>query len=297
MTNMNNILNKADVSFSVRHKRDGEKVMHAKRALSDWSQGGLPGKFRMVPKADLNIDGRYQRERVSDSKVKQIARKWDWVLLGVILVVERVDGSLWVFDGGHRTRASFYRDDVHLLPCMIYKVADLSDEAKAFLGKNLMTTNVSSVDKFKASVVAEDEVAIATKEILQNCGVEVKNYSSGSGQLRCVNTMQKMVGKDVVLARRCFEFMMERADGTVVRSHALRALFTLCDHFASDFDVLEQHGAKLARHSQDEFEVRIRQMRAECGKGGEKIDALALLSIINKGRRAKLSWNDAGDVS
>lgn len=287
---MMNILDKTDKSLAPTPRANGQPTMSIKRVKFDWSQGGKPGHFRMIHKAQLNIDGRYQRDQVSDNKVREIARNWDWVLLGVILVVQRDDGSLWVFDGGHRTRAAFYRDDIDSLPCMVYQLEEISNESRAFLGKNLMTTNVSSVDKYKASVCAEDETAIATQEILKEFGVEVSFNATSSRQLKCINTLQKMVDKNESLAKRCFVFMMARTEGSPVSSVCLRGLFALCIRFANEFDVLEKYGEKLARHSQKEMEVRIRQMRAECGKGGEKVEALALMSLINKGCRHKLTW-------
>lgn len=264
--------------------------MVPKRSKNDWSQGGRPGLFRVIDKRDLNIDGRYQRDRVSESKVREIARKWDWVLLGVILVVERNDGTYWVFDGGHRTRASFYRDDIQMLPCMVYSMDDLSDEAKAFLGKNLMITNVNSVDKYKASVVANDDTASKAAKLLAEFGVEVRVNAVKSTQIKCISTLMSMLEKNEELAKRCFVFVLGRSDESPVSAEVMRGLFALSQRLQSRLDVLDEFGEKLARHSQREMLVRIRQMRAECGKGGEKVEALALLSLINKGRRNKLSW-------
>jgi hypothetical protein len=264
--------------------------MIPKRIKNNWSNGGKPGQFRLIDKHALSIDGRYQRDQVSENKVREIARSWDWVLLGALMVVKRNDGSLWVFDGGHRTRASFYRDDVTLLPCMVYEIDDLSNEAKAFLGKNLMITNVRPVDKYKAAVCAEDEIAKKAENLLSELGIKACQHGTTSKSIRCINTLMSMIECDEHLARRCFIFCLARTDGEIVSSQVLRGLFTLCQHFADQFDVLELYGEKLARHSQREMGVRIRQTRAETGKGGERIEALALLSLINKGCKKKLSW-------
>lgn len=244
----------------------------------------------MLAKQQLNIDSRYQRDSVSETKVLKIAKRWDWMLIGVIIVVRRDDGTFWVVDGGHRTRASFYRDDVTEMPCMVYELATVSEEAKAFLGKNLMVTNVSSVDKHKAAVCAEDDTAMVAAKLLDSLGIEVAGTANSCNQLKCINTFTNMVRTDQELARRVLVFVLKQGEGKPASSIVLRGIFALCLRLRDRVDVLSQYGDKLARHSQKEMEVRIRQMRAECGKGGEKIEALAMLSLINKGSRKKLEW-------
>lgn len=287
---MVNILDRSDRSLSPVPRANGTPTMIPKRSKNDWSLGGKPGRFCMIDKRDLNIEGDYQRNQVSENKVREIARNWDWVLLGVVYVVQRSDGTYWVFDGGHRTRASFYRDDIQALPCMVYQMNDLSDEAKAFLGKNLMITNVSSVDKYKAAVVAKDATACKAASLLAEFGIEVSYGATKSKQIKCINTLLSMIDRNEVLAKRCLAFCLERSEGMPVSSDVMRGLFALCERLSDRVDVLDKFGEKLARHSQREMQVRIRQMSAECGKGGEKVEALALLSLINKGCKNKLSW-------
>lgn len=289
---MSNILDKSNKDIGPEEQiPDAAKSMHInKRLRCDWSQRTSPGQFMMIDKHLLNIDSRYQRDKVSVAKVKAIARKWDWVLFGVVLVVRRDDSTYWVFDGGHRTRASFYRDEITQLPCMVYTLSDISSEAQAFLGKNLMATAVHSVDKYRASVCAEDDIALRTQAMLKSVGVVVTLSASHSGQLKCINTLQDMVSKNEALAKRCLDFVLQRAEGSPVSSVCLRGLFALSMHFAPAFDLLSQYGPALSRYSQKEMEIRVRQLRAECGKGGERVEALALLSLINKGRRNKLEW-------
>lgn len=287
---MTNILDRSDRSLAPVPMRNGESMLIPKRNKNDWSNGGSPGRFCFINKKDLNIDGRYQRGQVSEVKVREIARNWDWILFGVILVVERSDGSFWVFDGGHRTRAAFYRDDIDLLPCMVYVVADLPDEAKAFLGKNTMVTNVNSVDKYKASVVANNEIALKASKMLAEIGVAVSYTAKQGKQIKCIKTLLAILERDELLAKRCLVFCFARSEGTPISSHVLRGLFALCHHFSGSVDILEKYGERLAKHNQREIDVRIRQMRAECGKGGEAVEALALMSLINKGLKHKLSW-------
>lgn len=283
---MSNILDKKDKSLYTAF--GGVAVSKVERF--NWRAVGKKGQFSQISKHLLNIDGRYQREQVRPLKVLEIAKNWDWAMLGSISVVQRDDGSYWVFDGGHRTRAAFYRDEIDELPCMVFKFSDLSEEAKVFLGKNLMTTTVNAIDKFKASVCAEDENALATKELIKSFGLKVSRKATKSTDVKCIKTVQEMVAENHDLARRCVGFVLQVADGEPLSASCLRGLFALCQHFSGRVDILAKYGEKLSRYSQKEMEVRMRQMKAECGKGGAKIEALAIMDLINKGKRNKLSW-------
>jgi len=253
---MSNILDKTDRSLAPIPRHNGIPATIPKRNKNDWSQGGNPGRFLMIDKNALNIDGRYQRGQVSETKVREIARKWDWVLLGVVLAVKREDGSYWVFDGGHRTRAAFYRDDIQFLPCMVYAISELSDEARAFLGKNLMISNVSSVDKYKAAVVAKDQTANKVAKMLADFGIEVSFNASKDNQIKCISTLLSLLEQNEVLARRCLSFCLTQCEGSPVSSTVLRGLFALCHRLSDRVDVLDKFGDKLARHSQKEMDVR-----------------------------------------
>ena len=71
----------------------------------------------------------------------------------------------------------------------------------------------------------------------------------------------------------------------------LIGIFTLQQHFLPQgIDMLAEHGEKILTHSQKEIEIRIRQMRAETGKGGSAVYAKAILDLINKGKRNRIQW-------
>lgn len=283
-----NILSKVDRSMAPVPNRSAAV---AKRDKFDWSTGGSRGVFRWIAKNDLNIDSRYQRDQVSEAKVRDIARDWDWLLLGCVSVIEREDGSLWVFDGGHRARASFFRDDVKELPCMVHKVATVNEEAKAFVARNTMVSNVAAYDRYKASVCAEEPIAISVQSILDEfCLTASKGGASGAGYLSCIGTLQSCVKEDAEDARKVLRFLLSIAGDRLVVGKVLSAMFTLYRHFKPRFDVLEKYGEKIARHSQREIEVKIGQFATECGKGGNVIGAKAILELINHKNRTRIEW-------
>jgi hypothetical protein len=285
-----NILSKVDRSLAPVPNPKRE-VTVSKRDKFDWSTGGSCGEFRWIAKDDLNIDSRYQRDQVSDAKVREIARDWDWLLLGCISVIEREDDSLWVFDGGHRARASFFRDDIKELPCMVHRVATVNEEAKAFVARNTMVSNVAAYDRHKASVCAAEPVALSVQAILDEFGLTViKGGASGAGYLSCIGTLQSCVKEDAEDAKKVLRFLLSIAGERLVVGKVLAAMFTLYRHFKPKLDILEKYGEKISRHSQREIEVKISQFATECGKGGNVIGAKAILELINHRNRIRVEW-------
>lgn len=285
-----NILSKVDRSLApVPNSKRAVAV--SKRDKFDWSTGGSRGEFRWIAKNDLNIDSRYQREQVSEAKVLEIARDWDWLLLGCISVIEREDGSLWVFDGGHRTRSSFFRDDIKELPCMVHKVATINEEAKAFVARNTMVSNVAAHDRYKASVCAAEPVALSVQSILDEFELTAtKGGTTNAGHLSCIGTLQSCVKEDPEDAKKVLRFLLSIAGDRPVVGKVLAAMFALYRHFKPKFDILDKYGEKIGRHSQREIEIKISQFATECGKGGNVIGAKAILELINHKNRIRVEW-------
>jgi hypothetical protein len=283
-----NILDKVDQS-SITSKNG---VVTRKVDRYEWKNPQKPGECRLISKHQLNIDRRYQRQQVSTKKVTDIASGWDWLLIGAISVIVREDGTFWVFDGGHRVRAAFKRDDVHLLPCLVHKLETVQEEAKAFVERNTLTTNVSSFDRFNASVVAEDPVAKSTMEMLTEFGLKpVKGGGSDSTSIHCVGALQKCVKINREDAKKTLAFCLGIAGDYFIVGKVLLGMFTLHQHFKGRFDVIDDFGHKLEKHSQREVEVRINQFIAECGgKGGDIMCAKAILTLINHRLKFKIEW-------
>jgi len=284
-----NILDKSDKSLAAIPHRT-RKITVPMREKYDWSTGGDAGTFRWVKKSLFNIDSRYQRDQVSQKKVMEIAKRWDWLLLGSISVIEREDGSLWVFDGGHRVRASFYRDDIDMLPCLVHHVSSVNDEAKAFVARNTMVSNVSAFDRFRASVVANEPVAKTSQMILDEFGLTISKAASTSSFINCVGAVNQCVEQDADATKKVIAFLLSIPGERIIVGKVLLAVFTLYRQFLPRFDILDRYGEKLARYSLEAMEKKIQNFSIECGKRGNVVAAKALLELINKGNRNRVEW-------
>lgn len=285
-----NILDKTDKSIA---PAPGSHNAPTKREKYSWAEPCSPGRFKMISKYDLNVDDIYQRDQKAVTKVLSIARKWDWSLFGTILVSQRRDGSYWVYEGGHRTAASFYRDDIDLLPCMVFSDKDISDEARAFVGANTLKSNVSAIIVNRAGVVSKEPHATMCEEIAKAFGYRIVQ-SSGAGCFSGVVALRKIVEQDPVLASDCFGACARIANGMYFSAMLLSGLALLVQKmrtkykitlFETDyFDALLQAGVSGC-------EAAIHRERYNSGVGGSVSAARGLLEIINKNRRSrKLVW-------
>lgn len=281
-----NILDKTDKSEIPKLVGTSSKVDRY-----GWVEINQPGQFELIDKQRLNIDIRYQRGAVSESKVKAIAAHWDWLIFGCISVIEREDKSLWVFDGGHRTRAAFYRNDVCLLPCLVHKIGSLKEEARAFFKKNTSSTAMASWDKFRAKTCADDPAALAASTIVAECGFELSGTHNKPNNLQCIEALLMRAEADPDALRRVLTFLQQLKREISIGRDLLIGTFTLYQRYKDRFDILEKYGVKLLAFSSEELQLKIRQFKAETGKAGEVICAKALLQIINKRLQNKIEWN------
>lgn len=267
-------------------------VLVSKRKKFNWAEPCDEGTFMVVPKEQLNIDEEsYQREQVSKQKVLAIARAWDWKLFGAISVVMRPDGSLWVYDGGHRTRAAFFRDDIKELPCMVFEISDISEEAKAFVGSNTMKSNVSSYHVYKGSLVAGEPTAIAVDALLSKYGYRVVQYASNPYDFRSIHTLTNYIKQDPELTEKVFSLLAEVSCGDeIISGTAITALYGMAKRV--DEDVFTGAWRKrIKAQSITGIDYAIKREKHIMGKGGERVAAKALLDLVNKGLRRRLAFS------
>lgn len=256
-----------------------------------WAKPGNRGKYREIAKSNLNLDDRYQREKTTEEAVRRIARNWDWVLYKVLSVAERGDGSLWVFDGGHRLRAAFYRSDVNELPCLVFQLADLSDEARSFIAGARMSSRISSFDSFRAALVAEEPCSLRTAAMLAELGLKPNKNASKSTEVKCVYAIQKALEENEPTAKKALELSISICGEKPVPSHVFLGFFRLARHFNGE-DLLSKYEDVIRNLTQEEVERSIRQFRAETGKGGQVVSGKAIMTLLNKGKKTrKLKWD------
>lgn len=270
-----------------------KKTFSSKRKKFNWAEPSDPGLFMNIPKELLRIDEEYQREQVSVEKVLRIAREWDWRLYGALSVMQRQDLTYWVYDGGHRLRAAFHRDDITTLPCLVFKVEDKSQEAKAFVGANTMKSSVSSFHAYRGSLVAGEPVAVAVDEMLSKYGFTAVQFGRGPFDFRSAGTLSALVKKNAALAEDAFHLAVDIAGGEEhVSSIVLTAVYHLGGHTEENI-FINPWRSKIISLSIAGIEAAARREAHIMGSGGKAVAARAMLGLINKGKRKRLRFKSA----
>lgn len=149
-----------------------------------------------VIKLDLiNFDESYQRD--VKRKHKSIISDFREEALGVPLVAEREDFSLWGVDGRQRITAlkKMGRDTVR---AEVFASQGVEHEAAIFKLINIERTKLSAGEEFRALLTAHDEVAWAIKGAVEAKGFNIQlgragqRPNSGWKTLTGVNTLRRM---------------------------------------------------------------------------------------------------------
>lgn len=171
-----------------------------------WEPLGQCWPRRQVALRLLNVDKSYQRQVVSVTKARAIARAFDFAACGYIVVVERSDGSLWVIDGQHRVEAARLRGDIEKLHAIVCKLPTVADEAALFRVLNTTRVNVMSSDLYRANVTAGDPDHVACDAMVRELGYTVgRDTSRDASAIRFPRCLVKTFRASPSVCRRAIE--------------------------------------------------------------------------------------------
>lgn len=149
--------------------------------------------FAVVP-VDVLLTDAYQRP-IAKAKVDQIAADFDDTAAGALLVNERDDGRLFVFDGQQRLSAMRQIGRSGAL-CLVYRGLTREQEAEAFEHCNNVRTHVAANDRFRSRMVRQEPNALAILDVVHALGMEleVEAEQNRSG-LRCVEALDSITNR------------------------------------------------------------------------------------------------------
>lgn len=144
------------------------------------AMGSMPVLQYCAPD-QLQVDPGYQRSLetgTSQTLIRRIAMFWDWGLCQPLVVARRADGGLYVVDGQHRLAAARLRDDIWQLPCVVASYRNAAEEAASFVALNRERRPLSALNIFHASLVAEDEEAVAIAALIAGARLSLSPHSN-----------------------------------------------------------------------------------------------------------------------
>jgi len=166
-----------------------------KVARYGWTIQDGEGQFIKINKRLLNVNREvYQRDGIK-SKAIELAGNWSWIACGALVVAQR-DNAYWVIDGQHRKIAADRRSDIQELPCLVFHVADVKEEARGFLATNTNRRNVSALDKYRARLAADDPAALNLQRAIDLAGLRITNTSNEPRAFKSVAAGLKIAEND-----------------------------------------------------------------------------------------------------
>lgn len=252
----------------------------------NWTVSDKPGTFQLISKDRLEINREdYQREP-KETKVLEIARNWSWVACGCILVANR-GGQYFIIDGQYRTMAARKRSDIKVLPCLIFQVTEVKEEAEGFLRSNTNRKPITSRDRFRALVTTGDENAIFIDALLRDSN---RGADAGIAAAQCLTALLKAAEKDRVALISIWPIADKLCGGRSVHTNILRALIWMEARMAASGQSLTERKWKdrLLTAGFDDLLDATRKAEGFRGRGGEKTWAEGILQRINKGLQQKL---------
>lgn len=249
-----------------------------------WNTLDEPGEFCWIEKGELKIDHDYQRDKLNENRINQMAANWSWVLCGALSIAERNE-EWWVVDGQHRKRAADKRHDITKLPCLVFPSTSQPIEAAQFVALNSQKTAVASVDRFKAMIVAGDECACGVKELLESTGHRVGLQSSVK-VIACVMCVWKLYKQDAALLRSLWPLIADVHASYHITDTVIRALWgTELKARSKGLSLREPpFRSSLIQAGGAVLHAEIRREIQITGKSGERIETAAVIKWLNRQR-------------
>lgn len=154
---------------------------------------------RVVELDRLGTDQSYQRN--VKRKVGRIVEEFDEDSVGVPLVAEREDGTLWVVDGLQRLTA-LRKMGFKEYRCKVFNSRGPEHEAQVFKRVNFDRTKLTSTEQFRSLLTGHDTNAWAIKKVVEAKGYRLalahtpdKSKENETNYLRCFSTLLKVASK------------------------------------------------------------------------------------------------------
>jgi hypothetical protein len=179
-------------------KTNDQDLREARRKLV------VKSALREVKLEDVQTDPSYQRD--VKKKHEQIVANFNPTALGIPVVGEREDGTLWWVDGLQRGTA-LLKLGKKTVRAEVFRSDGPEHEAKVFKLINLNRTKLNSREEFRSLLAGQDELAWKIKNAVEKLGYKIvlgrgtsATRETQATYLQGVNTMYKGAGKYGVAA-------------------------------------------------------------------------------------------------
>lgn len=158
-------------------------------------------RYEIVPITNLIVDRVYQRRKTG--LIAEIAADFRPFLVGTLAVSARKEAGRGdtrrvtegaVFDGQQRLEGSKLSKNprAKALPCIVYSGLSQQQEAELFELMQLKRRNMTSYDRFRASLVAKREESLTINAILESVGYEAGDKGASPDAISAIRALESI---------------------------------------------------------------------------------------------------------
>jgi len=248
-----------------------------------------PGELMMLPKSQLYIDTRYQR-RINNRLVSRILANWSWVSCGTLHVSRRRehDNMFFVFDGQHRFRAAQSMPSIRDLPCIVFQLDDVKDEALGFLAANTERRIPTLRDQFNALIMTGDSAALCLEQLVSGHG-RIVSAPSSADTVSCVSDCLRLIRDDEEAFRRVFPLIADLCIGRAMIGRIIRGVVYIERHLQKGETLaIDRWEKRFEKIGYDAIVKSIKETTMFEGHGNDAACGAGVVRALNKGLKQPL---------
>lgn len=162
----------------------------------------------------LFIDTTYQRTRTLREKVVcEIISEFHWNLFDDLIIADMGNnyplGRFAIVDGGARYTAIIARGDIKKVPCVVYKVKDVTEAAEMYYKYNSIRKPVTSLESYKAGLIYNEPTDIYIDAIFRKNGIKAGKTCNDGTQKGMYCSSISVCRNQVNIDRKSFEKTVE----------------------------------------------------------------------------------------
>ena len=252
-----------------------------------------PGSYELIDKTRLHVDETYQRSQ-SMLRVRHIRANFSWTKFGVLIAAARRsqdDVRYYVTDGGHRLAAAMQRDDVDLLPCLVFRSSSRAEEAGQFVDVNNERVKVSPIITYQADLIAKRPDALAIQSVLDPLGLRVSGGSDSFHVFGAIIWARKAASTNF----KSFESVLTLAveicspDDKPVNGELLKGIWWLHQNLQGGINYNSRFRERILKLSSVELVREMNKLAAETGQAKSgAICGRAILHAVNSRLRTRI---------
>lgn len=252
----------------------------------------------------IQIDPDYQRDLRHDL-VNKIAREYDIVKAGPILISERSDGSLWCVDGQHRMLGALQAGETEVFANVVHGL-NKEQEAELRLARNDRRSD-TIYEKFRTRLVMGDAKAHRIVEIVRQNKSDVNLTPNVNTGINAIGALELLfdatgggswLGRTLRVIREAFgddEMNPDTCSGSMLKAVCWFLAQHVDSHEVPEREFIERLGAT------DVADIRRKSVSMKAANGGTQWvnHYRAMVEIWNYRRSEKnmIRWKTIGSIA